>query len=236
MRPLRSGIKLVASSHSHDLSLDAQPTLDIPLHLVVSRASAQAIAAVEAAGGSVTTRYYTKWALQRICEEKMHPVLSLRSREVVEGRVAPPGCGPATQQILAEALKRAQGRLEGSTAVARVGAVREVPVKGDEGAAVAEEVEESEGEDAQEPEPLPPHVPRTVREYRYRLPDPTRRDDIEYYRDPAHRGYLSFTVRTHESPSLFFRPPVKRNWSRASKAKRAEKAKKETKLQQIKLF
>lgn len=41
----------------------------------------------------------------------------------------------------------------------------------------------------------------------YRLPDPTSRWDIEYYRDPAHRGYLSHTLRPGESPSLYFRVP-----------------------------
>jgi len=47
--------------------------------------------------------------------------------------------------------------------------------------------------------------------FRYRLPDPIRREDIEYYRDPAHRGYLSHTLLPGESPSLYFRvPPVKK--------------------------
>ncbi|CAO2651782.1 Nn.00g000650.m01.CDS01 [Neocucurbitaria sp. VM-36] len=43
--------------------------------------------------------------------------------------------------------------------------------------------------------------------YKYRLPDATARKDIEYYRDPAHRGYLSYLVKEGESPSLFFKPP-----------------------------
>ena len=42
--------------------------------------------------------------------------------------------------------------------------------------------------------------------YRYRLPDATGRKDIEYYRDPAHRGYLAYTVKEGETPSLFFKP------------------------------
>jgi large subunit ribosomal protein L15 len=44
--------------------------------------------------------------------------------------------------------------------------------------------------------------------YPYRAPDPTSRKDIEYYRDPAHRGYLSHSVGSGESPSLFFRVPT----------------------------
>lgn len=41
----------------------------------------------------------------------------------------------------------------------------------------------------------------------YRLPDPTARKALEYYRDPAHRGYLSWTVPEGHSPSLFFKAP-----------------------------
>ena len=41
----------------------------------------------------------------------------------------------------------------------------------------------------------------------YRLPDPTSRFDIEYYRDPMHRGYLSKQLMPGQSPSLFHRVP-----------------------------
>ncbi|KAI9703119.1 MAG: YmL10 [Candelina mexicana] len=43
--------------------------------------------------------------------------------------------------------------------------------------------------------------------FQYRMPDPTSRKDIEYYRDPAHRGYLSHLVPEGEGPSLFFKTP-----------------------------
>lgn len=46
--------------------------------------------------------------------------------------------------------------------------------------------------------------------YTFRLPDPTRRRDIEYYRDPAHRGYLAHLLKPMEGPSLFFRSPEER--------------------------
>jgi large subunit ribosomal protein L15 len=49
--------------------------------------------------------------------------------------------------------------------------------------------------------------------FTYRLPDPTHRKDIEYYRDPAHRGYLSHLVQPNEGPSLFFRSPAERKSS-----------------------
>lgn len=65
--------------------------------------------------------------------------------------------------------------------------------------------------------PLPvgaEHVEPVLAEVRqrgffYRLPDPTSRWDTEYYRDPAHRGYLSHMLQQGESPSLFFKIPPK---------------------------
>jgi large subunit ribosomal protein L15 len=39
----------------------------------------------------------------------------------------------------------------------------------------------------------------------HRLAGASSRFDIEYYRDPAHRGYLSGDVAENESPSLFFK-------------------------------
>jgi large subunit ribosomal protein L15 len=44
-------------------------------------------------------------------------------------------------------------------------------------------------------------------EYKYRLPDPAGRTDIEYYRDPAHRGYLSWQLQAGQGPSLFWKTP-----------------------------
>ena len=45
------------------------------------------------------------------------------------------------------------------------------------------------------------------RKYRYRLPDPVARKHLEYYRDSAHRGYLSHLVEEGHGPSLYFRTP-----------------------------
>lgn len=67
--------------------------------------------------------------------------------------------------------------------------------------------------------------------YRYRLPDATGRKDIEYYRDPAHRGYLTHTLKEGESPSLFFKPPREARDRKKSTAKRnAAKASAENRL------
>ena len=190
----------------------------------MSRASAAAIAAVERAGGTVTTRYYTAWALRQIVRGRIHPVLSLRSREVVEGRVEPPGCGPATGAILRATVARAQGGLGAGTAVMRSSAMA-----GESGS--EEAAEQEDGRPGAVGAPLPPHVPRTRRRFRYRLPDPTKRADIEYYRDPAHRGYLAYTVRPGESPSLFFRPPREEAAKRGAKDARARESKaKENKI------
>jgi large subunit ribosomal protein L15 len=54
--------------------------------------------------------------------------------------------------------------------------------------------------------------------FQYRLPDPTNRKDIEYYRDPAHRGYLSHLVGENEGPSLFFLPPEAKAAMKARKS------------------
>ena len=57
----------------------------------------------------------------------------------------------------------------------------------------------------------------------YRLPDPTSRKDLEYYRDPAHRGYLSHLVPEGEGPSLFYKTPGMKKRGIVFKKKGAEK-------------
>lgn len=120
-------------------------TLKQPVNIVVSRASASAIAAVEAAGGTVVTRYYTKFAIKRIMQGKTDPFVSRNWDESEYGNLAP-GMGVDAPRVKGEG-------------------------------------------------------------FQYRLPDPTSRKDLEYYRDPAHRGYLSHLVKEGESPSLFFKAP-----------------------------
>ena len=122
---IKDGVKLLGGGSER---------LRSALNIVVSKASATAIAAIENAGGSVTTRFYTPFSIQRILAGKTDPIHSLKSREV-------------------------------------------------------------EGEQ------------RASAGFRYRLPDPTSRRDMEYYRDPAHRGYLSYQLADGEGPSLFFKTP-----------------------------
>ncbi len=113
-----------------------------PIDVMVSRASGSAIAAIEAAGGKVVTRYYTKLAIQRLLT----------------------GESVSTDKPLPVGKEHVDAVME---------AARSAP-------------------------------------FRYRLPDPTGREDIEYYRDPAHRGYLSHQLKAGESPSLYFKVPGER--------------------------
>lgn len=130
-------------------------TLHQPIHLVVSRASASAIAAVEAAGGSVSTRYYTKAAIRHILRGESHPFISLAWSAASGSPELLKAAGVDVQNLSEKSVMEGKG-------------------------------------------------------YRFRLPDPTRRRDIEYYRDPAHRGYLAHLLRPLEGPSLFFRSPEER--------------------------
>ncbi|KAL1885356.1 YmL10 [Paecilomyces lecythidis] len=156
----KDGVKLLASGGS---------TLKQPINIVVSRASASAIAAVEAAGGTLTTRFYTRAAIQRIIDGETHPFVSLAW----------------TSQSGSEALTQAVEDITESKVMKEMG-------------------------------------------FKYRLPDPTNRKDIEYYRDPAHRGYLSHLLKPMEGPSLFFRSPADR--------KSAAGVKKEKKLPENRLW
>jgi large subunit ribosomal protein L15 len=119
---IKDGVKLLARSSEK---------LSTPVEIVVSRASAAAIEAIEAVGGKIVTRYYTKPSIRRILKGETDPIYSLQS--------------------------------------------------------------------------LPSPKPRP--EFQYRLPDPASRKDIEYYRDPAHRGYLSHMLQEGQNPSLFFKTP-----------------------------
>ena len=61
-----------------------------------------------------------------------------------------------------------------------------------------------------------------------RLPDPTSRKDLEYYRDAARRGYLAHEVPEGDSPSLYFKTPKQkereRNEARAERRRRRAEA------------
>ncbi len=134
-----------------------------PVDVLVSRASASAIDAIEQAGGKIVTRYYTRLAIRRL----------LKGESVSTSTPLP--TGPEHVEGVLEAARR--------------------------------------------------------RPWLYRLPDPTSRRDMEYYRDPAHRGYLSHTLKPGESPSLHWKVPTERKLVYGSVTKTGAK-----KVQDDKLF
>lgn len=138
---IKDGVKLLSRGFEQ---------LRSPLNVIVSKASASAIAAIEKAGGSVTTRFYTPFSIQRILRGKTDPINSLKTLKV-----------------------------SGQEPVKTAG-------------------------------------------FMARLPDPTSRKDLEYYRDHAHRGYLSYQVAEGQGPSLFFKTPgTGMTGKRKTKEKRA---------------
>lgn len=153
---IRDGIKLLARARGSE-------KLTVPINIVVARASAAAIAAVEAAGGSVTTRYYTPSSVMRIFQGKTDPINSL--------------------------LSQPNPRLQMPRFTAN-GVV--------------------------EPEP--------TKVWQHRLPDPAGRKAIEYYRDPAHRGYLSYQVAEGQGPSLFFKAPRPAGVERPRSSEKSKRA------------
>jgi large subunit ribosomal protein L15 len=134
---VKDGVKLLARGKEE---------LKSPINILVSRASAEAISAVEAAGGQVTTRYYTKASIKRVLR----------------------GESEASAESSFKPLSYAQGATES---------------------------------------PILAATSESATPFSYRLPDPASRKDIEYYRDPAHRGYLSHLIEEGRGPSLFFKVP-----------------------------
>jgi len=166
---IRDGVKLLASGAD---------SLRQPVNIIVSRASASAITAVEKAGGSVLTRFYTPFAIQRILRGQTDPVNSLRSERVAAGLED-----------------------EGIVEVEEVGG--RIVEAAEEGEAVV-----ARSAEVQIPSLVPTlALPSPSTRFHHRLPDPTSRKDFEYYRDPAHRGYLSHLVTEGQTPSLFFKIP-----------------------------
>jgi large subunit ribosomal protein L15 len=131
---VKDGVKLLARGKEQ---------LKTPINILVSRASVEAINAIESVGGQVTTRFYTKPSIKRILKGES------------ESGFTPLAMSPT--------MERAS--------------------------------------------PILAVVAPSASPFSYRLPDPTSRKDIEYYRDPAHRGYLSHLVEEGHGPSLFFKTP-----------------------------
>lgn len=195
------GIKLLARGA-------AETQLSHPLNIVVSRASKAAISAVESAGGSVLTRYYTPFSIRRIMQGKTDPINSLQSQ-------APSAFFPSTTTTAAAAAAAVMRMptfpsSSSSSTPSSVAEAADVVVE-PRGESVREERgEEEEGmigrKEEEEEEEEKGDVKKLVF-WQNRLPDPVSRKAIEYYRDPAHRGYLSYQVGQGQGPSLFFKTP-----------------------------
>ncbi|KAH7132620.1 ribosomal protein L18e/L15P [Dendryphion nanum] len=155
--------------------------LKTPINLIVSRASTEAIAAVEAAGGTVTTRFYSPMSIKRVLRGDSHPTISLQADAELVARAVAPSVSASLRAALEAPETPAEVKNEALRAV---------------------------------------YTQVVSNKYKYRLPDATSRKDIEYYRDPAHRGYLAYTVKEGESPSLFFKPPGEAKDKRKQTAKR----------------
>ncbi|TVY83479.1 54S ribosomal protein L10 [Lachnellula suecica] len=150
---VKDGVKLLARGKEE---------MKTPINILVSRASAAAIEAIEAAGGKVTTRYYTKQSIKRLLKGES------------ESSFTPLAYTPIT---------------------------------------------------AQEGSPILSATVSSASPFAYRLPDPSSRKDLEYYRDPAHRGYLSHLLEKGQGPSLFFKTPGVGVKKKTKKVKEVQAAK-----------
>jgi large subunit ribosomal protein L15 len=177
---IKDGVKLLARG--------GDGVVKQPIHVVVSRASASAIAAIEGAGGSVTTRFYTRSSIQRILRGQTHPYLSMAWSELSGPLVLSRSLLELASSVPTNPSDTTSPATEGSMTG---GSVTRPPTSSVSGTLTEIRVMKAKG-------------------YIYRLPDPTNRRDIEYYRDAAHRGYLSHLVGPNEGPSLFFVPPAVR--------------------------
>ncbi|KAI4913495.1 hypothetical protein J4E90_005212 [Alternaria incomplexa] len=179
----RHGVKLLARNPEQ---------LTTPIHIVVSRASADAIARIEALGGSVTTRFYSPTSIKRVLRGDSHPTISIQASPDLVSLTA----RSAAAKIPSPIITALQTAAEEKKKEAMVAVMKQIGSK-----------------------------------YKYRLPDATARKDIEYYRDPAHRGYLNYTMKDGESPSLFFKPPGEAKDRKKQSARRdAAKASADNKL------
>ncbi|EOD49692.1 50s ribosomal subunit protein l15 [Neofusicoccum parvum] len=143
---VKDGVKLLGKGSEQ---------LRTPVNIVVSRASTTAIAAVEAAGGTVITRYYSPNGIKHVLRGLSDPIASIQ---------------------------------------------------------------------------MPTEIASASGSFKYRLPDATSRKDIEYYRDPAHRGYLSHLVSDGEGPSLFFKTPGSGKAAKKTSTKSKSQSKAENRI------
>ncbi|KAL9068362.1 MAG: hypothetical protein Q9157_006535 [Trypethelium eluteriae] len=177
------GVKLLARD-AHKLTH--------PINIVVSRASASAIDAVERAGGQVMTRYYTWQSIRRILRGQSHPTGPLENFPI----------NPPLASVLSQPIPLTLSALPPITSASQ-SADTSAATTDTETASTAALASNIAGASTLEKGRY-----EYTLGYRYRLPNPASRKAIEYYRDPAHRGYLAHTLAEGEGPSLFFKTAV----------------------------
>lgn len=126
------------------------------------------------------TRYYTPFSIKKIKAGLSDPIMSLKS---APSPTALPFRTMSTSTAPATTLQDPQ-----------------------DGASATQATVE-DGETSQDSSPSIIESRLASNNFAFRLPDPTSRKDIEYYRDPAHRGYLAWQLKEGEGPSLFFKTP-----------------------------
>ncbi|KAI9667263.1 MAG: YmL10 [Bathelium mastoideum] len=182
------GVKLLAR--------DAEK-LTHPINIVVSRASAAAIAAVERVGGQVVTRYYTQQSIRRILRGESHPTGPLESFPIDPPLSSVPALPTSSFPAITTPSWSISATIKSPISASAVAAPN--------GTGGASGLEKGRYEYALG--------------YHYRLPNPAARKAIEYYRDPAHRGYLAHTLDNGQGPSLFFRSDAERAAEKERKMK-----------------
>ncbi|PVH95504.1 ribosomal protein L15 [Periconia macrospinosa] len=153
-------------------------SLTSAINIVVSRASTAAIEKIESLGGSVTTRFYSPTSIKRVLSGESHPTISIdASPELITSTCT---AGVIPEPVLTQFKTAFNPKHKHRVSPATAAARQEA---------------------------LNVLMRQVATQYKYRLPDATSRKDIEYYRDPAHRGYLSYKLKSGESPSLYFKLP-----------------------------
>lgn len=141
----------------------------------------------------MTTRFYSPTSIKRVMKGESHPIISLRADTELIDQAAQYKLPHASKSILTSDVVE-------NLKSANANPDTPIEVRNEALRAVMAQVSTK---------------------FKYRLPDATSRKDIEYYRDPAHRGYLSHSVKDGESPSLFFKKPGVAKDRRAQTARRA---------------
>ena len=208
-----------------DLALGEQNAeqLRTPIKIVVSRASQAAIKAIEAAGGTIMTRYYAPSTINLVLKGLADPISSLMMKDAMKQMDSQSQDSGekyglnATETSSDSSTSSTSAPLKKQTKPVRSKMPAMMDIKPDLSYMNTFKAIIS-GPDSES------------KRYRYRLADPTSRRDFEYYRDHTHRGYLSPMVKEGESPSLYFKVPGSPILEKAKASRVKKTTKKEERL------